>query len=82
MISLKEVVEKYLELAGGFGQEAPLEGFGLGPAETERLFSTWDEDYQISRYIRWSAQPSARTYNINGYPQTHIAIAEGICENL
>lgn len=80
--TLKEVVEKYLELAGGFGQDTALERFGLSPVETERLFSAWDEDYQISRYLHWSAQVGARAYNINGYPQSHIAIAEGIREIL
>lgn len=80
--NLKEVVEKYLQLAGGFDRETPLESFGLSSSETEQLFSVWDEDYQISRYIRWSAKTGARAYNINGYPQTHIVIAAGIREIL
>ena len=82
MTTLKEVVDQYLRLAGRFGQETPLEGFAFSPIETERLFSAWDEDYQISRFIQWSAKPGARAYNINGYSQTHIAIAEGIREIL
>lgn len=82
MRNLKEVVAKYLEVVGGFGQDAPLENFALPPAEAERLFSALDEDYQISRFFHWSSKPGARAYNINGYPQTHITIAEGIREIL
>lgn len=82
MTNLKEVVEKYLQVTGRFGQDAPLESFALAPAEIERLFSALDEDYQISRFFHWSSKSGARAYNINGYPQTHVAIAEGIREIL
>ena len=70
---LREVVEKYLALAGGFGKPAPLSGFGLSHEETERVFSIFDEDYHISRFFHFSSI-SRDAFLINGFAHTHVAI--------
>ena len=71
---LREVVEKYLTLAGGFGKPAPLSGFGLSREETERVFSIFDEDYHISRFIHFTNEVGSPYFSINGFPQTHVSI--------
>ena len=73
MTELRQIVDRYLELAGGFGAAVPLGSFGFGEQETARLFSTFDEDYQVSRYMRFSRQAGAE-FSINGFPQTHVAL--------
>lgn len=78
-LSLRDVVEKYRHLSGGFGKPLPLVAFGLSVEETERVFSIFDEDYHISRFFRFSLQPApaerpAQTYRINGFPQSHVAL--------
>jgi hypothetical protein len=70
---LREVVEKYLALAGGYGKAAPLSGFGLGREETERIFSVFDEDYHISRFFHFSNQ-SGEAFQINGFAHTHVSL--------
>ena len=76
--SLRDIVEKYRQLAGGFGQPLALTAFGFSPEETERLFGIFDEDYHISRFFRFSLQPAgasrSQTYRINGFPQSHVAL--------
>ena len=77
--SLRDVVAKYQELAGGFARPLALAAFGFSPEETERVFGIFDEDYHISRFFRFSLQPAAAdasnlTYHINGFPQTHVAL--------
>jgi hypothetical protein len=72
-MTLRQIVEKYLAVAGGFGFLAPLADFGLERNEAERVFSVLDEDYHISRYLHFS-QVSGVSYAINGFEQTHITI--------
>jgi hypothetical protein len=72
-MSLREIVEKYLALAGGFAFLAPLADFGLPPDDVERIFGALDEDYHISRYLHFS-QVFGPAYKINGFKQTHISI--------
>jgi len=72
-MSLREIVEKYLSVAGGFGFLAALADFGLDRVEVERIFAVFDEDYHISRYLHFS-QVSGPAYTINGFDQTHISI--------
>lgn len=72
-MTLREIVEKYLVLAGGFGFLAALSDFGLDRGQVERLFGSFDEDYHISRYLHFS-QVSGTAYAINGFDQTHITI--------
>ena len=75
---LRELVDKYRQLAGGYGRPLPLAGFGFSPQETERIFGLFDEDYHISRFFHFSLQPAgekrAETYRINGFPQSHVAL--------
>ena len=77
MTTLREIVEKYQAIAGGFALAVPLGEFGLEHKETELLFGSLDEDYLISRYLHFS-QVSGPAYNINGFKQTHISIDQEI----
>src|SRR6266481_9335401 len=72
-MNLREVVEKYLALAGGYGRPAVLADFGLNRAETERTFAAFDEDYHISRYFHFS-RATGTAYTINGFDHTHVTI--------
>ncbi len=76
-MKLREVVEKYLALAGGYARPVPLGRFGLSRDETERIFAALDEDYHISRFIHLTCAEGAR-YTINGFDHTHISIDPGI----
>ena len=76
-MTLREIVEKYLAIAGGFAFLAPLADFGMERGELERIFSAFDEDYHISRFMHFS-QVSGPAYNIDGFEQTHISIDEEI----
>jgi len=80
-MELRDVVEKYKQLAGGFGKPVPLAAFGLDRAETERLFSVFDEDYHISRFFHFTLDPKTEpggpsivAYQISGFPQTHLSV--------
>jgi hypothetical protein len=77
MMPLQELVAKYRSLAGEFGQPAPLSGFALTPAETERLFSGYDEDYHISRFFHFS-ELDGEKFSINGVPATHVSLDQEI----
>ncbi|HVN07398.1 MAG TPA: hypothetical protein VMV61_00375 [Patescibacteria group bacterium] len=77
MSELRQIVDRYLELAGGFGAAVPLAAFGFAPDETARLFSAFDEDYQVSRYMKFSRSSGAE-FSVNGFPQTHVALDEGV----
>jgi len=76
--SLRDVVEKYRQLAGGFGRPVALAAFEFSPEETERVFGIFDEDYHISRFFRFSLQTATedavRSYSISGFPQSHVAL--------
>lgn len=76
MMSLRELVNRYLAASGGFGKPAPLSAFGLSPPETERLFSAYEEDYHISRFFHFSEapQPGAAEFSVNGTTITHVAL--------
>ena len=72
-MSLRELVEKYLAAAGGYGKSVAIAAIGLSREETERVFDVLDEDYHISRFFHFSNAVGA-SYQINGFPQTHISI--------
>ena len=76
-IELKEIVEKYLAAAGGYGKQVPLTSLGLSKEETETVFSTFDEDYHISRFLHFACAAGA-DFQINAFPQTHLAIDDEI----
>ena len=72
-MNLRELVEKYLAIAGGYGRPAALADFGLDRAQTEKVFDAFDEDYHISRYFHFS-RITGTAYTINGFDQTHVSI--------
>jgi len=73
MMALHELVDRYRKIAGEFGRPAALSHFGLSSAETERVFSSYDEDYHISRFLHFSESEGER-FAINGVPATHVSI--------
>jgi hypothetical protein len=72
-MTLREVVEKYLTAAGGYGKTVPLSSLGLSRGETESVLGHLDEDYHISRFFHFQCAAGAN-YQINGFPQTHVSI--------
>lgn len=78
-MNLREIVEKYRALAGSFGQPLALKSFGLRHDEAERIFTSYDEDYLISRFFHFTLDPVLatlpdQTYLINGFPQSHVSL--------
>jgi len=73
MLSLREVVERYVSLAGNFGKPLALSAFGWSARETGKFFCSFDEDYQVSRYLHFS-RGDGETYTISGEQVTHVAI--------
>ncbi|HUE42634.1 MAG TPA: hypothetical protein VMP12_03670 [Candidatus Sulfotelmatobacter sp.] len=73
IMTLQQLVAKYQSLAGGFGVATPLSGFGLNKAETEQLFTDYDEDYHISRFFDFT-EADGEKFLIDGVPATHLAI--------
>jgi hypothetical protein len=80
-MNLREIVEKYLAIAGGYGRPVALADFGLDRAQTERIFAAFDEDYHISRYFHFS-RVSGAAYTINGFEHTHVSIDAEVQEAL
>jgi hypothetical protein len=72
-MELKEVVRKYLGVAGGYGKTVALDSLGLSREDVEGVFSAFDEDYHISRFFHFQCAAGAG-YKINGFPQSHISI--------
>ena len=84
-MDLAAVVKRYLELAGGFDLPLQLSRLGLPKPEVERIFSAWDEDYQISRFVLLSREDivglhseDVLVYSINGCECTHVTFRPGI----
>ena len=86
-MDLAAFVKRYSELSRPSGKAVHLSEFGLGKAETEKVISAFDDDYQISRYMAlWretdeelaSYPPDARVYSINGFEVSHVSLAPGI----
>jgi hypothetical protein len=73
-MQLREIVERYLAASGGYGKAVSLGGLGFSREEIERVFGIYDEDYHISRFFHFSAEPGAESYSINGFPQSHLTI--------
>jgi len=78
-MNLKEIVQKYRALAGGFGKPVPLDAFGLTQDEVERIFSAYDEDYLISRFFHFTLDAAlvkipGKVSQINGFPQSHVSL--------
>ncbi|HXE75905.1 MAG TPA: hypothetical protein VNN18_09765 [Candidatus Xenobia bacterium] len=90
-MTLRELVDRYLEQAGGFGRTIHLSELGLGKAELERELSAYEEDYQISRFFHLTLDTEAEhetrpggapVYTINGFDYSHVAILPEIQEIL
>ena len=73
IMSLRELVRLYRLHAGEFGKPVAFSVFGLAHAETERLFSGYDEDYHISRFFHFT-ETSGQTFSINGFSATHVSL--------
>ncbi len=73
IMSLRDLVRLYRSHAGNFGEPVAISDFGLTSAETERLFSSYDEDYHISRFFHFSETGGAK-FSINGIPATHVSL--------
>jgi len=76
MMTLKDLVARYQSLAGSFGIPVALTGFALTREETEGIFSAYDEDYHISRFLHFSDSggTSLEAFVIDGERATHVAI--------
>ncbi len=72
-MTLRQLVDLYISKAGQFGNAVALTAFQLSPAETERLFSSYDEDYHISRFFHFS-EAEGTQFGINGIPVTHVCL--------
>ena len=73
MLPLKKLVERYLALAGRYGNPVPLTAFDLSRDEIERLFSSYDEDYHISRFFHFF-EAGGTQFSISGEPVTHVSL--------
>ena len=58
---------------GASGNPVALSEFGYGAEETKNLFSAFDEDYHISRFLHFS-QAEGQSYSVSGEDVTHVAI--------
>jgi hypothetical protein len=81
MWTLREMVERYLALSGGFGRPLALSEFPLNEEQVVRLFSSFDEDYHISRFFHFS-KSNARNYLIGGENVSNVSIDQAIEEIL
>ena len=73
LMPLSELVRLYRTHAKNFGEPVSLSAFGLTPPETERLFSSYDEDYHISRFFHFS-ESAGPQFSINGFVATHVSL--------
>jgi hypothetical protein len=73
-MTLKELVARYRERAGGYGRALPIEKLGLAKAEAERELAAYDEDYHISRFLKLTREAGAAVYTVNGFEATHLTI--------
>lgn len=80
-MELRETIDKYLQLGGGYARPVALSAFGWPRAEVEKNFGTLDEDYHISRFFHFTRE-AGENFSINGFPQTHVAIDAEIQEIL
>lgn len=77
MLSLREVVDRYLAVAGKFGEPVALSAFRLSSEEIQALFNVLDEDYHLSRFLHFS-HIEGDAYVISGASVTHLSIDSGI----
>jgi hypothetical protein len=73
IMPLRQLVEQYLRLAKVFGTPVALRSFGSTAPELENAFSSYNEDYHISRFFHFSKQ-GGTVFSIDHEPVTHISI--------
>ena len=73
MLNLRDVVDRYLAVGGSFGRPVALTSFALAPAEAQALFSAFDEDYHISRFLHFS-RSEGQSLLISGVLVSHVTI--------
>jgi hypothetical protein len=73
MLALQELYRVYTTIAAKPGEPVPLDAFQMSQQETEKLFSVFDEDYQISRFFHFS-DGGGDKFTISGEIATHVAI--------
>ena len=73
MLPLEKLVERYRALAARHGKPVALAAFDFTRDETERIFSSYDEDYHISRFFHFT-EADGMTFAINGERVSHVAI--------
>ena len=73
MISLQELYRLYTSLAAKPGEPVPLSAFKMSHGETEKVFSIFDEDYNISRFFHFRNEHGDK-YLINGETVTHVVV--------
>ena len=85
-MNVKDAVEKYLAVAGRFGEPMPLSQFGAPQDDVEIMLSAWDEDYHLHRHFELlpasGMSQGAVPYRINGSLYSAIIIRESIRETL
>ena len=72
-MDLRELVQKYIAAAGGYGKQIPLSALGTSREEMQQALSALDEDYHISRFFHF-ANAAGESFQINGFAQTHVSI--------
>jgi hypothetical protein len=73
-MTLRQLVDRYLAVATHFGASIPISTFEFHHPEAERLFSSFDEDYHISRFFHFTEKSSGEKFSINGIPATHVSL--------
>ena len=73
-MELKEVVQKYLAVAGGYGKTVPLESLGLSQARKSRVCSALSTRTTTSAASFTFSAAAGADYKINGFPQSHVSI--------
>lgn len=72
-MTLPELVARYKKAAVRFGDPVRFSDFGLSEQEIARIFSSFDEDYHISRFFRFTRRDGPPV-SINGVPATHVSL--------
>jgi hypothetical protein len=73
MLNLRELVDRYELLALQSGEPVALSAFNLSDEETQSLFTTFDDDYHISRFFYFS-NAEGKSYFIRGDSVTHLFV--------
>jgi len=77
MKNLREIVDLYSSLASNFGEPVALSAFPYSLEQTQTLFSAFDEDYHISRFLHFSCGDGPALL-ISGEAVTHVSFDRAI----